>query len=121
MEKLFIKEQVFVKEIKERLSRPGKMQFFMILRNDSYRGFDKKLAVQIDVLQTANRPPVEYDDEDLQAAKAPSMMQAMMEVNGDNSDDDDSEDETAASNSKEVKQETQESPATETAESKKDQ
>lgn len=45
MEKLFIKEQVFVKEIKERLSRPGKMQFFMILRNDSYRGFDKKLAV----------------------------------------------------------------------------
>lgn len=45
MEKLFIKEKKFVKEIKERLSRPGKMQFFMILRNDSYRGFDKKLAV----------------------------------------------------------------------------
>ena len=65
MEKLFIKEQVFVKEIKERLSRPGKMSFFMILRNDSYRGFDKKLAVYIDVLQNVVRAPVEYDDEDL--------------------------------------------------------
>ena len=45
MEKLVIREKVFVKEIKERLSRPGVMQFFMILRNDSYRGFDKRLCV----------------------------------------------------------------------------
>lgn len=45
MEKLVIKEKSFVKEIKERLQRPGKMQFFMILRNDSYRGFDKKVSV----------------------------------------------------------------------------
>lgn len=45
MEKLFIREKVFVKEIKERLSRPGVMQFFMILRNDSYRGFDKRICV----------------------------------------------------------------------------
>jgi hypothetical protein len=47
MEKLIIKEKVFVKEIKERLGRPGLMQFFMILRNDSYRGFDKRICVQI--------------------------------------------------------------------------
>jgi len=66
MEKLVIKEKVFVKEIKERLSRPGKMQFFMILRNDSYRGFDKKISVMIDVLKDApDRVPVEYDEEDL--------------------------------------------------------
>lgn len=45
MEKLPIKEKVHVKEIKERLGRPGIMQFFMILRNDSYRGFDKRIAV----------------------------------------------------------------------------
>jgi Sec63 Brl domain len=43
MEKLVIKQKVFVKEIKERLGRPGLMQFFMILRNDSYRGFDKRI------------------------------------------------------------------------------
>ena len=65
MEKLFIREKVFVKEIKERLSRPGVMQFFMILRNDSYRGFDKRICVQINVLPTADRPVIEYDDEDL--------------------------------------------------------
>ena len=51
MEKLVFKEKIFTKEIKERLSRDGKMQFFMILRNDSYRGFDKKIAVVIDVLK----------------------------------------------------------------------
>lgn len=95
MEKLVIKEKTYVKEIKERLSRPGRMQFFMILRNDSYRGFDKKICVMIDVLKEAVRAPVEYDEEDIQAAKAPSMMQQMMEVQGDNSDDDDSEDEDA--------------------------
>jgi hypothetical protein len=54
-----------VKEIKERLSRPGKMQFFMILRNDSYRGFDKKIAVVIDVQKEVQRAPVEYDEEDI--------------------------------------------------------
>ena len=65
MEKLVIKERSFVKEIKERLSRPGKMQFFMILRNDSYRGFDKKVSVMINVLQDVVRAPVEYDEEDI--------------------------------------------------------
>lgn len=61
MEKLVIKEKSFVKEIKERLQRPGKMQFFMILRNDSYKGFDKKVSVSIDVLANVVRAPVEYD------------------------------------------------------------
>lgn len=65
MEKLVIKERVFVKEIKERLSRPGRMMFYMILRNDSYRGFDKKISVNIDVLKEVVRAPVEYDEEDI--------------------------------------------------------
>ena len=89
------------------------MQFFMILRNDSYRGFDKKLAVVIDVLKHVNRAPVEYNEEDIQASKAPSMMQAMMEMDADNSDDDESEDETTAA--KESSNQTQATP-----ESKKD-
>jgi hypothetical protein len=65
MEKLVIRERTYVKEIKERLSRPGRMHFFMILRNDSYRGFDKKVSVMIDVLATAVRAPIEYDEEDI--------------------------------------------------------
>jgi hypothetical protein len=97
MEKLVIKEKVYVKEIKERLSRPGKMQFFMILRNDSYRGFDKKVSVMIDVLPFVQRAPVEYDDEDIQAMKAPSMMQQMMEMAPPNDSDDEDEDEDEVS------------------------
>lgn len=93
MEKLVIKEKTYVKEIKERLQRPGKMQFFMILRNDSYRGFDKKVSVMIDVLANVVRAPVEYDEEDIQAMKAPSMMQSMMEMApADGSDDDEESD-----------------------------
>jgi hypothetical protein len=55
MEKLVIKERVFIKEIKERMSRPGKMEFCMILRNESYRGFDKKINVMVEVKKEANR------------------------------------------------------------------
>ena len=77
MEKLVIKERVFVKEIKERLQQPGDFEFVMILKNDSYRGFDKKITLQIHVLKEAKREEVTYDEEDLQAAKAPSLMQQM--------------------------------------------
>lgn len=116
MEKLIIKEKVYVKEIKERLGRPGIMQFFMILRNDSYRGFDKRIAVQIPVKAEVKRTPVEYNDEDIQAAKAPSMMQAMMELQPqDDSDDEVSEDEATTTT-----QASGEQKAPETAESKKD-
>ena len=95
MEKLAIREKVYVKEIKERLSRPGKMQFYMIMRNDSYRGFDKKVSVIIDVQKEVQRAPIEYDEEDIQAMKAPSMMQQMMELapQENESDDEESEDE----------------------------
>lgn len=96
MEKLFIKEPVFTKEIKERMQRPGVMQFCIILRNDSYRGFDKKVQLQINVLREAKRATLEYDPEDLQAQKAPSLMQQMMDVNGNDSDDDEEEEETAS-------------------------
>ena len=66
----------------------------MVLRNDSYRGFDKKINISIDVLKEAKRVAVEYDDEDIQAMKAPSLMQQMMEVNpGADSDEDEEEEE----------------------------
>jgi hypothetical protein len=65
MEKLVIKEKVFTKEIKERLGKPGQMQFFMILKNDCYKGFDKRICVTIMVLPHADRPVIEYDEEDI--------------------------------------------------------
>ena len=62
------------------------------------------------MLKEAKRAEVEYDDEDLQAAKAPSLMQQMMEVNPeDDSDEDESEDESTQSKS-----------TTETGETKKE-
>lgn len=39
--------------------------FNMILRNDSYRGFDRKVTVMVDVLKEVHRAPIEYDDEDI--------------------------------------------------------
>jgi hypothetical protein len=101
MEKLVIKERVFTKEIKERLNRPGTMQFCMILRNDSYRGFDKKINIVINVLKDVKRETVEYDDEDIQASKAPSLMQQMMEMqpNADSDDDEEEEEEDTANSS----------------------
>ncbi len=96
MDKLVITEKVHVKEIKERMSREGTINLTLLFRNDSYRGFDKRVDITIPVLKEAVRAQVDYDDEDLQAAKAPSLMQQMMEVNpeGDSDDEDESEDET---------------------------
>jgi hypothetical protein len=42
MEKLIIKEKVFVKEMKDPLRVPGKLMMNIILKNDSYKGFDKQ-------------------------------------------------------------------------------
>lgn len=95
MDKLVIREKTHVKEIKERMVRPGTIELTLLLRNDSYRGFDKRVDLKINVLKEAQRAPVEYDDEDLQAAKAPNMMQAMMEMNGEGSDDDEESEEEA--------------------------
>jgi hypothetical protein len=42
MEKLTIKEKVYVKEMKDPLRVPGKLTMNIILKNDSYKGFDKQ-------------------------------------------------------------------------------
>lgn len=91
MEKIFMKDRVFVKEIKERMMNPGKNMLFITLKNDSYKGFDKFVRVEFFVLKEVQRAAVEYNDEDIQAAKAPSMMQSMMEMEGGNPSDDELE------------------------------
>lgn len=93
MDKLFITEKVHLKEIKERMTKPGTIELTLLLRNDSYRGFDKRIEVKIPVLKEAKRAEVVYDDEDLQAMKAPTLMQQMMEVNPEDSDDEEESDE----------------------------
>jgi Sec63 Brl domain len=93
MEKLVINERVHVKEIKERMSRPGTIELTLLLRNDSYRGFDKRIDIKIPVLKEAKRAEVVYDEEDIQAMKAPTLMQQVMEVNPEDSDDDEESDE----------------------------
>jgi Sec63 Brl domain len=100
MDKLVIKEKVHIKEIKERMSKEGTINLTLLLRNDSYRGFDKRIDLKIPVLKEVKRAIPEYDDEDIQAQKAPSLMQSMMEMQGENdSDEEESEDETTASTS----------------------
>ena len=81
------------------MTKAGTIELTLLLRNDSYRGFDKRVDLKINVLKEAQRAPVEYDEEDLQAAKAPSLMQQMMEVNpeGDSDDEEESDGETAQS------------------------
>ena len=108
MDKLIISEKVHIKEIKERMSKPGMIELTLLLRNDSYRGFDKRIDIKIPVLKEAKRVMPEYDEEDLQAAKAPSMMQQMMEVNpeGDSDDEEESDDEPTATSSPQKKVET---------------
>jgi Sec63 Brl domain len=99
MDKLVIGEKVHVKEMKDRMARPGSIELNFHLKNDSYRGFDKRHSIKFTVLKEVKRETVEYDNEDLDAQKAPSLMQSMMEVNneGGASDDELSEDETVAS------------------------
>ena len=96
MDKLVINEKVHVKEMKDRMSRPGNIELNFHIKNDSYRGFDKRQSIKFTVLKDVKRETVEYNDEDVDAQKAPSMMQSMMELNpeGGASDEELSEDET---------------------------
>jgi hypothetical protein len=65
IDKLIIGEKVHVKEMKDRMTRPGTIELHFHLKNDSYRGFDKKMQVKFNVLKEAKRPIVEYDEEDI--------------------------------------------------------
>jgi hypothetical protein len=51
MEKISLKERVFVKEIRDPMRQPGKLMMNILLRNDSYKGFDKQIKIEIDVLK----------------------------------------------------------------------
>lgn len=93
MDKLFIKEKVHVKEIKERMSREGELTITVLLKNDSYRGFDKKVELKIPVLKEIKREIVEYDEEDIEATKAPNLLEAAFDMTAQAESDDEEEEE----------------------------
>lgn len=75
IEKINVTEDVYVKEFKERIQRPGKISFTAILTNDSYRGLDQYSKVDVDVLSKAtNREEYNYSKEDLKAVKEPTLL-----------------------------------------------
>lgn len=100
IDKLVISEKVHVKEMKDRMTRPGTIELHFHLKNDSYRGFDKKMQVKFNVLKEAKRAIIEYDEEDIQAQKAPNLMQSVMEMQEGDSDDELSEDESTIATNK---------------------
>lgn len=87
LEKLNVRDKVYVKEVKERMTVAGRIMLNVILKNDSYKGFDKQVKIDFPVLPIAQRANVEYDEEDIQAAKEPSLMQSVVEAGGASDDE----------------------------------
>ena len=93
VEKLTVTDNFFEKEFKERVHRPGKIQFTAILTNDSYRGLDQFARVEVNVVQEAtNRRKIEYLKEDIKAIKEPGLIQSALEMEDGDSDDDEDDD-----------------------------
>jgi len=80
MDKLVIKEKIHVKELKERMTVDGPLVITLLLRNDSYRGFDKKVELKIPVQKEIKRELQEYNEEDLDACKAPNLLEAAFDM-----------------------------------------
>merc|ERR1711990_1306230 len=75
VEKINVTEDVFVKEFKERIQRPGKIAFTAILTNDSYKGLDQFSKVEVDVqTEAVNRKKIDYLKEDVKAIKEPTLL-----------------------------------------------
>lgn len=65
--------------------------FKVILKNDSYKGFDKVEKAEIIIQKEVKRDELMYNDEDIKAVRQPNLMQSMMEMQVDDSDDDEEE------------------------------
>lgn len=89
VEKITVTEDVFVKEFKERIQRPGKIAFTAILTNDSYKGLDQFSKVEVDVVAKAkNRVEYNYSKEDIKAIKEPTLLQSALEIEEEETDED---------------------------------
>jgi len=76
VEKLYLSDQKYEKEFKERIHRPGRISFSAILTNDSYRGLDQMKKVEVDVKARATgRKEVEYSKYDIKESKQMNNLQ----------------------------------------------
>jgi translocation protein SEC63 len=91
VEKIYLEDRVFVKEIRDRTQKPGTIQITVSVLNDSYRGFDQFVKVRCTVLEHAERQVITYDQEDLDAKKEPSVMAQMMDQGDDSSSEEEEE------------------------------
>ena len=75
VQKVSMTEKVQIKENKQMMRVPGKLKINVILKNDSYMGFDKYEKLEITVLKKAeNRVEIDYIDEDKKALKEPGLL-----------------------------------------------
>lgn len=79
-------------EMKQKFGQAGKFQFHCYMFNDSYIGFDKEIAIEVDVVKDdPARVIPDYSPEDMAAVKGPGMVQSMLQMeeesDGDSSDD----------------------------------
>lgn len=94
VEKITVTEDVFVKEFKERIQRPGKIAFTAILTNDSYKGLDQFSKVEVEVAaQAKNRAEFNYSKEDIKAIKEPTLLQSALDIEEEETDEDEEIDE----------------------------
>lgn len=80
-------------EMKQRFGRAGKFAFHCFISNDCYIGFDKEMAIEVEVLKDdPTREVIEYSKEDMDAVKGPGIVQSLMQGEEEEEDDDDSSD-----------------------------
>ena len=92
VEKITLKKKVEVIERKERFMQAGVINFKVVMKNDSYKGFDKSQDVRIEVRPpVATRKVVEYSQIDQQEIKQANPLMAGLDGGGqdDSSDEED--------------------------------
>ena len=89
VEKLYVTDNFYEKEFKERILRPGKISFTAILANDSYKGLDQISKVEVQVSEKAeNREVINYLKEDIKAIREANIIQQALDMEGEETDDD---------------------------------
>ena len=66
-------------EMKQRMGRAGKFSFYCYIMSDSYIGFDKEIALEVEVMKDdPDRVIEDYSEEDMLAVKGPGIVQSLL-------------------------------------------
>ena len=72
VEKINIDQEFYEKEFQEKISRVGPVKFIALLVNDSYKGLDQVVKVDVQVTEkTVDRIEYQYLEEDMEVVKPP--------------------------------------------------